>query len=260
MKAVDFFMQARTNDQKKKKWCLIIPTFNEKDNIAQLISRIQSIKDQLALELNLLIVDDASTDGTLEVLKDLMQEQRWIQLIERPALLGIGSAYVDGFSFALSQEIYDYFGEMDADLQHPPETLIPMSREADSGVDVVVASRYIAGGGSKNWALSRRIISKGANFLTKLCVKAPISDCTSGFRLISKRAVEGLLQTQISTKGYAFQIESLYVYRKLGMSFSEVAYYFEERKAGETKLRWKEMVRFAGTALRLGIFGLKVKR
>lgn len=241
-----------------KKLCLVIPTFNERNNITQLISRIQAIRDSLALSLSLLIVDDGSTDGTLDAVKEIMAHSKDVQLLERPRLLGIGSAYIDGFAYGLAQEGYDYFGEMDADLQHPPETLIEMCKVANERVDVIVASRYIEGGGSVKWSMSRRIVSKSANFLTRICVRAPVIDSTSGFRLISKRAIKGLLQTKLSARGYAFQIESLYVYRKLGMTFSEVPYVFEERKSGETKLRWKEMARFAGTAVRLGLFGLNV--
>jgi dolichol-phosphate mannosyltransferase len=181
-------------------------------------------------------------------------------LIERPGLLGLGSAYLDGFSFAFATQESDYFGEMDADLQHPPETLIEMSRVANSGIDVVIASRYIKGGGSVGWSLGRRIVSKSANLLAKICIRAPASDLTSGYRILSARAIAGLLATKMSAKGYAFQIESLYVYRKMKVSFRDVPYLFEERKSGETKLHWKEMAKFAGAALRLGIFGLNVRR
>jgi dolichol-phosphate mannosyltransferase len=243
----------------KKKLCLIIPTYNEKENILELISRIQAFQSKLSLGLNLIVVDDGSNDGTPEIVKQRMANFDNLQLIERPRLLGLGSAYLDGFAFALAIHDSDYFGEIDADLQHPPETLIEMSKAASAGADVVIASRYVKGGGSLGWSLGRRIVSKSANLLAKACIRAPASDLTSGFRIMSARAIGGLLKTKLSTKGYAFQIESLYVYRKMNMTFSEVPYLFEQRKSGETKLRWKEIAKFAGAALKLGIFGLDIK-
>jgi dolichol-phosphate mannosyltransferase len=244
--------------ERSKKLCLIVPTYNEKENIAKLISLVQILADKLPLELRIIVVDDGSSDGTSETVKEIARKYSNLCLIERPSLSGIGSAYLDGFAFALASENSDYFGEMDADLQHPPETLIEMSRLADKGVDVVIASRYREGGGSVGWSLARRIVSKGANFLAKICVRAPVSDMTSGFRILSTRAVKALLQNKLSTKGYAFQIESLYVYKKKNLTFSEVSYFFHERKSGVTKLHWTEMARFAGTALKLGLFGLNV--
>jgi dolichol-phosphate mannosyltransferase len=249
----------RGQDQSRK-LCLVIPTYNEKENIAKLISRVQALRDKLALQLNLVIIDDGSTDGTIEIVKNIMENSDNLRLIERPALLGIGSAYLDGFAFALAEVGSDYLGEMDADLQHPPETLIEMCNVAKQGVDIVIASRYIKGGGSVGWSLARRIVSRSANLLAKICTRTPTSDLTSGFRVMSARAIRGLLETKLSTKGYAFQIESLYVYKKMNMVFSEVPYFFEKRKSGETKLDWKEMAKFAGVAIKLGIFGLDVKK
>ncbi len=261
-------MQALVNDSttrekpslfQRKKLCLVVPTYNEKENIDKILRRLDQIRETLAFGLNVLIVDDNSSDGTADVVRQLMAKYPYVRMLNRPGLLGIGSAYVDGFGLGLREFSSDYFGEMDADLQHPPEVLVEMCKAAsDENADVVIASRYVSGGGSKGWSLSRRIVSKGANILARACIHVPVSDATSGFRVLSSRAIRGLLESKISTKGYAFQIESLYVYRKMGMTFAEVPYVFEERKAGETKLRFKEMLRFASLALRLGIFGMKV--
>jgi dolichol-phosphate mannosyltransferase len=242
-----------------KRLCLVIPTYNEKENIGKILRRLDSIKDSLRFGLDVLVVDDNSSDGTADIVREMMRELPYVKMLNRPGLLGIGSAYLDGFGLGLSELNSDYFGEMDADLQHPPEVLVEMCKTAISeNADVVIASRYVEGGGSKGWSLGRRIVSKGANILARLCIKVPVSDATSGFRVLSVRAIRALLESKISTKGYAFQIESLYVYKKIGMTFAEVPYVFEERKAGETKLRLKEMVRFASVALRLGIFGMNV--
>jgi dolichol-phosphate mannosyltransferase len=247
-------------DDERKKLCLIIPTYNEKENVAQVISRIQVLRDKLPVQLFLIVVDDGSSDGTFQVVQEIMEKSDNLRLIERPHLSGIGSAYVDGFALGLAEDGFDFFGEMDADLQHPPEILTEMSKAAKQGVDVVIASRYVRGGGSVGWSLARRLVSRSANFLARICVRAPVADLTSGFRIISVRAIKGLLETRLSTRGYAFQIESLYVYRKMGLNFSEVPYFFQERKSGETKLRWTEMARFAATALKLGLFGKDVSK
>ena len=242
----------------RKHFCLVIPTYNERENIAKVISRIDNIRSKLAFELSLIVVDDGSTDGTVEYVKNAIDNSEgWIELLERPNLLGIGAAYLDGFTLGRAQLETHYYGEMDADLQHPPETLFDMCEKANSGVDVVIASRYVDGGGSTSWSLSRRIVSRTANILAKLSIRSPVSDSTSGFRILSSRAVLNLLQSKVSSKGYSFQIESLYVYKKAGMTFAEVPYTFEERKSGVTKLNWKEMARFAIVALRVGIFGTR---
>jgi len=134
-----------------------------------------------------------------------------------------------------------------------------MVAKAAEGIDVVVASRYIPGGGATDWSLSRRMVSRGANLLTKVFLRVPVKDATSGFRLISQRAINGMFEYQLSSKGYSFQVESLYAYKKLGMTFAEVPYKFETRRAGETKLNTKEIWRFFKTTVKTGVLGLKKK-
>lgn len=224
-----------------------------------LVDRIEKLRAELPFDLIVVVVDDNSTDGTADRVKELMGMFDNIKLIQRPGLLGLGSAYMDGFAYSISNFNADYVGEMDADLQHPPETLAEMAKKASEGIDVVVASRYIPGGGANDWSLGRRIVSRGANLLTRIFLRVPVRDATSGFRLISQRAIKGMFEYELSSKGYSFQVESLYAYKKLGMSFAEVPYKFETRKAGETKLNTKEMWRFFRTTVKTGIFGLKKK-
>ncbi len=250
--------QQRTRDQRKS-LCLVIPTLNERDNIANLLARMKDLESVLPLDLTVLVVDDNSDDGTAEEVKQSMRRSERVKLIQRPEPAGIGSAYVEGFAYGLGEQKCDYLGEMDADLQHPPEALVKMCETAGTGIDVVIASRYVEGGGSTGWSLSRRLVSRGANFLSRLFVRSPVADTTSGFRILSARAVRGLLEFQMSSKGYAFQVESMYIYKKLAMSFAEVPYVFEERKAGKTKLRVGEMLRFAYVVMKVGIFGVKKK-
>jgi dolichol-phosphate mannosyltransferase len=246
--------------KKKLLLCQIIPTYNEVENIPVLLDRTEAVRNKLEFELKIVIVDDNSTDGTAAKVHEYMQKYDNISLMQRPGLLGLGSAYMDGFAYSIKNFDADYVGEMDADLQHPPETLVEMTKAAaDASTDVVVASRYVAGGGANDWSLGRRIVSRGANLLTRIFLRVPVADATSGFRLLSRKAIDGLFTYKLSSKGYSFQVESLYVYKKLKLSFTEVPYKFEVRRAGETKLNTKEMWRFAKTTIKTGIVGLKKK-
>ncbi|MCL5067493.1 MAG: polyprenol monophosphomannose synthase [Thaumarchaeota archaeon] len=238
--------------------CEVIPTYNEAESIAELISKLEKLRDKIPFELKILVVDDNSSDGTADIVKKSIIEFGNIGILQRPSLAGIGSAYVDGFSKAIEEYQADYLGEIDADLQHPPEVLIRMC-ESSKMKDVVIASRYIEGGGAANWSLGRRIVSRAANFLTKLFLRIPVSDSTSGFRVLSRRAVEALFSYKLSSKGYSFQVESLYAYKKAGLTFEEVPYVFQIRLAGKTKLNWKEVFRFAAITVKTGLFGLRKK-
>ncbi len=239
---------------------LVVPTYNEKENIGQLIERIISLRTLIPSELFIVVVDDNSPDGTADVVKRLMTKYDNIRLIQRGAPNGLGSAYMDGFSYSFDNLGADYVGEMDADFQHPPETIPSMWEASNKGNDVVLASRYIEGGSSRGLSSSRKLVSKGANALTRAFLRIPVKDATTGFRIISARAAKGLFGYAVSAKGYAFQVESLYLYKKLGMSFSEVPFSFETRKSGETKLNFKEIYRFALTTIKTGVFGLKKRK
>ncbi len=244
----------------KRTLCLVIPTFNEIENIRTLVERVQKIRIDLPFNLIVLVVDDNSPDGTSGAVAQLAAQWDNVKLLRRLKPTGLGSAYIDGFKHGLKEFNADYLGEMDADLQHPPELLVEMCKASAAGNDVVLASRYIAGGGAENWGFGRRLVSKGANVLTKIFLSVPVADATSGYRLMSSRIVKGLLQKNVSSKGYAFQVQSLYVYKKLGSSFAEVPYEFGTRKAGKTKLNWKEIIRFAGSVIRTGILGVGNKQ
>jgi dolichol-phosphate mannosyltransferase len=236
---------------------LVVPTFNERENIRILLNRLDKVRLTIPFDLRIVVVDDNSPDGTGTIVKDATSKLEYIHLIERPKPSGLGSAYLEGFAYGLEVLGATYVGEIDADLQHPPELLTEMCRVASSGKDVVIASRYVTGGGSRDWSLGRRFVSKGANLLAKVFLRVPVADATSGYRLISKKFVHSLLSRKVSSKGYAFQVESLYVYKKSGASFAEVPFEFEVRRAGKTKLSSKEIFRFALTVIRTGIFGVK---
>lgn len=235
----------------------MIPTYNEAENIATLIERIEALKNKIPFDLKLVVVDDNSSDGTAEEVKALQRSYENLYLLQRQAPAGIGSAYMDGFSYSIKNFDPDLLGEIDADLQHPPEVLEYLCKVSQSGKDVVIASRYIKGGGTVSWSLHRRIVSKSANLLTRFFLRLPVRDSTSGYRILSRRAVEALSGYKVSSKGYSFQVESLYAYKKSGMTFAEVPFRFENRRAGKTKLNNKEIWLFLKTAIRTGILGLK---
>lgn len=243
--------------ERRKILCQVIPTLNEGDTIALLIEKLEGLENQLPFKLKLVIVDDNSTDGTIDRIKELQAKYDNLSLVQRPAPSGIGSAYLDGFAYSIKNFNPEFLGEIDADLQHPPEVLVEMSKLATRDVDVVIASRYVQGGGAADWTFGRKLVSRGANLLTKIFLRMPVKDSTSGYRILSRRAVDALLGYRVSSKGYSFQVESLYAYKKSGMLFAEVPYNFEIRRSGKTKLNRKEMWTFAKTTIRTGIFGLK---
>jgi dolichol-phosphate mannosyltransferase len=242
----------------KQLLCLVIPTYNESENIETLVERVELMAATLTVNFKAIFVDDNSQDGTAESIKRLQEKYSNLVLIQRPKPTGLGSAYLDAFSFAINKLGANYVGEMDADLQHPPELISSMCNKALlEGKDVILGSRYVPGGGAAGWSFGRRIISRGANGLSKIFLRVPVADSTTGFRIIRAETVKNLFDYKISAKGYAFQVESLYLYKKCGATFAEVPYNFETRRAGKTKLDWKEMVRFAYITMKTGIFGIK---
>jgi dolichol-phosphate mannosyltransferase len=222
------------------KVCVVIPTYNEKENLGTLLDGIRA--SRLEGE-QVLFVDDSSPDGTAELIKEAASREDWIHLLSRSSKKGIGSAYLDGFKEALSTLQPDVIVEMDADLQHPPAVIPSLVKATEAGADVAVASRYVKGGGSRGWGFARRLVSKGANWQTRTFLGLGVKDCTSGFRAYKKRAVQKLLSAKVPTSGFEFQVIALHALKD-GMKMVEVPFIFEVRKAGESKLGIKDIVRF----------------
>jgi dolichol-phosphate mannosyltransferase len=227
----------------KKILCHIVPTYNEGENVQELIDRIERVAPELPFDLKVVFVDDNSTDGTSDIIKQNMLRFAIIKLIQRPKPTGLGSAYLDGFSYALTRFNADYVGEMDADLQHPPSVIPSLVKAVESGADVAIASRYVKGGGSRGWGSIRRLVSKGANWQTRTFLGLGVKDCTSGFRAYRKRAAQKLINSKVPTSGFEFQVIALHALKD-DMKMVEVPYTFEVRKAGESKLGLKDIVRF----------------
>ncbi len=211
---------------------VIIPTYNEKENIEKIIRKVFSLSGNF----HLLIVDDGSPDGTGAIIKGLQQEfGERLNLLERKGKLGLGTAYIAGFKWALQHD-YDYIFEMDADFSHKPDDLERLYEACTHGADVVVGSRYTKGGKVVNWPMDRILISKGGALYTKLITWMPVSDPTAGFVCYSRKVLSTIPLDEVHFIGYAFQIEMKYRAWKLGFKIAEVPITFEDRKEGVSKM------------------------
>lgn len=211
---------------------VIIPTYNEIANISAMIDKVFSLNGGF----DMLVIDDGSPDGTAAVVKQRRQEfpQR-LFLIERTGKLGLGTAYLTGFKWALEHG-YDYIFEMDCDFSHNPDDLERLYAASEAGADVVVGSRYVAGVNVINWPMSRLLMSYFASKYVKIVTAMPVNDATAGFVCYSRRALETIDLDAVQMKGYGFQVEMKYTAWKLGLSIKEVSIVFTERQLGTSKM------------------------
>ncbi|MFP4548576.1 MAG: polyprenol monophosphomannose synthase [Fidelibacterota bacterium] len=209
---------------------VIVPTYNEKKNIQKVINKLATYP------VDILIVDDNSPDGTADIVKKLQSENDHIHLIEREGKLGLGTAYVKGFKWALEKE-YDYILEMDADLSHNPED-VPrlLMRCQQEDTDMTIGSRYCRGVNVVNWPLKRLLLSYGASKYTKFITGMKIYDPTAGFKCFSRKVLEDINLDGIKSSGYSFQIEMNFRAWKKGYRISEVPIIFTERTEGKSKM------------------------
>lgn len=212
---------------------VIIPTYNEKENIAKILSAIFSLQQNF----HVLVVDDGSPDGTAQIVKDLFnQYPNQLFLEERKGKLGLGTAYIHGFKWSL-QNGYEFIFEMDADFSHNPADLIRLYNACkNEGADVAVGSRYVQGGSIENWPLDRHIYSRGGALYTKLITWMPVNDPTAGFVCYTKKVLESINLNAIQFVGYAFQIEMKFTAWKLGFKIKEVPIVFIDRQEGVSKM------------------------
>lgn len=216
-----------------KETLVITPTYNEANNISDLVDKVLNQDENI----DLLIVDDGSPDGTAELVKEKQKnfEDR-LHLIERSGKLGLGTAYVEGFKFGLDRN-YSYICEMDADFSHNPEDLPNLISEVKAGnADVAIGSRYAKGISIINWPLSRLILSYSANLYARFVTGLPIFDTTAGFKCIHRKVLESISVDKIRSNGYAFQIELHFRAWQAGFSLKEVAIIFREREEGVSKM------------------------
>lgn len=211
---------------------VIIPTYNEKDNIANILHAIFSLHQ----DFHVLVVDDGSPDGTAAIVKTLLPAySQQLFLEERSGKLGLGTAYIHGFKWALARG-YAFIFEMDADFSHNPNDLLRLYQACVQGADVAVGSRYVKGGKTENWPWDRSILSYGASVYVRLITRLPVKDATAGFVCYKREVLENINLDRIQFVGYAFQIEMKFTAWKLGFNVVEVPITFVDRKEGVSKM------------------------
>lgn len=230
------------------KVAVIVPTYNESQNIRSIITNILEVFKQSSIDGGLIVVDDASPDGTARIAKEYNSKS--ISVLERPSKMGIGNAYKDGFQLALEKG-FDGVIEMDADLSHNPMYIPEFVQKLDEGLDLVIGSRYVPGGGIPHWPFYRRFISGFTNRTTKFLLGLSPRDITSGFRAYSSNALEKLDLGSVKSDGYAFQVEMVLKCQKANLKISEIPIIFIDRQQGKSKLDREEMWRFFKSVIRL---------
>lgn len=209
---------------------VIVPTYNERDNIEIIADRLR----KAVPDVDLLIVDDGSPDGTGDLADKLAAGDSQVHVMHRRSKAGLGAAYVAGFGWALEHG-YDVAVEMDADGSHAPEQL-PRLLEALKGADLVLGARWVAGGEVVNWPLSRKLLSRGGNTYARLALGLPLHDATGGFRAYRRGVLEGIDVTKVESQGYCFQVDLAWRAWRSGFRVVEVPITFVERERGESKM------------------------
>ena len=210
------------------KTLVIVPTYNERENISGFLDAV------LKHDVEVLVVDDSSPDGTAEVVRSHPEFGKRVHLLEREAKMGLGSAYIAGFKWALARD-YQLIFEMDADFSHDPQDiprLVDMARKHD----LVIGSRYVSGANVVNWPLKRLLLSYFANLYARLLAGTHIHDITGGFKCYRRRVLEAIDLDRISADGYGFQIETNFHAHRKGFSIAEIPIVFTERRAGASKM------------------------
>lgn len=212
---------------------VIIPTYNEKENVENIISAVFLLKT----DFDVLIIDDGSPDGTGAIVKAIQNKYAdKLHLIERKGKLGLGTAYIRGFKWALERD-YKYIYEMDADFSHNPDDLEKLHKAcATDGADLAIGSRYISGVNVVNWPMGRVLISYCASMYVRFITRMQIRDSTAGFKCYSRKVLETIELDKIKFKGYAFQIEMKFTAWKYGFNIVEVPIIFTDRKEGSSKM------------------------
>ena len=232
-----------------KKIFVCIPTYNEKENIKKLVEKIFDLKIE---NLKLVIIDDNSPDGTGKIV-DEMAKKYPIKVIHRKQKLGLGSAYIAGFKYALEKNA-DFVFEMDADFSHDPNDIPKFLKAIEQDYEVILGSRKIKYGEIKNWNFWRHFCSDGAMWFSRLILGLKTKDVTTGFRCYKKEVLKKLNLDNIKSNGYAFQEEMIYLCEKKNFSIKEIPITFVDRKFGKSKLSYKDIIEFFIKIIKLKLF------
>jgi dolichol-phosphate mannosyltransferase len=206
-----------------------LPTYNEAENVVPMVEAILA-----AAPVEVLVIDDGSPDGTGQLADGVAAREPRVHVLHRARKEGLGKAYLAGFAWAL-QRPYELVLEMDADFSHHPRYLAPMLERA-RGADLVLGSRYVAGGGTVNWGLGRRLLSRGGSLYARTILGVPYRDLTGGFKCFHRRVLEGIDISTVECTGYAFQIELTYRAHRRGFRIAEHPIVFEDRRVGRSKM------------------------
>lgn len=226
---------------------VVIPTYNEAENIAPLVENLLA----LDVDLDIVIVDDNSPDGTGDVADKLTEQDSRVQVIHRTGKLGLGTAYTTGFTLALDQG-YDRVITMDADFSHNPRYIPTLIRLTEAN-DLSIGSRYVPGGGVRLWGLHRRALSRGANWLARTMLGLKTHDCTAGFRCYRADVLRTVEPASILADGYSYLIEMLWRVQNAGFQVAETPIVFTDRRQGSSKISKNEIFRAASTVMRLSV-------
>lgn len=233
--------------QRARRTWVVLPTYNEAENLARLVGAIIS----LDLSLNVVVVDDASPDGTGEIAEQLARECAAVRVIRRVGERGLGTAYLAGFRYAMRAGAGAVL-TLDCDFSHDPASIPALIAAFDAETDVVIGSRYVAGGRIERWGVYRKLLSASANRFVRALFHLPVRDCTSGFRLYRKEVLEIIPWQRVSSTGYSFLVETLYwASRQESFSVREVPICFVNRVRGESKMGLPEVFHGAANLLRL---------
>lgn len=217
------------------KLTVVVPTYNEAENLPRLTEALFA----LPLDLSLLIVDDNSPDGSGSLAEELSQQHPGrMSVLHRSGKLGLGTAYIQGFTWALEHGA-QAIAQMDADFSHPPEKLVELASALEE-VDAALGSRYIAGGGvDQRWPLWRKGLSAFGNLYARAILGLPVRDATGGFRMWRRETLLGMPLNRVRSNGYAFQVEMAYLAYRLGFRLREIPFYFADRRWGQSKMSWR---------------------
>lgn len=238
---------------------IVLPTYNERENIAPFLRAVRAATDQLPEPIDVLVVDDNSPDGTAEIARSVGAELGHVQVFVRPSKDGLGSAYRAGFSRVLADG-YDVVISMDADLSHDPAVIPEMLRLIEAGADAVIGSRYVTGGGTTDWPIHRQLLSKWGNSYTRTVMHLTPRDCTSGYRAYRANVLADIDPSSTSAEGYAFLTELVRRLTRRGYSIAETPIVFRDRTKGKSKMSGRIIIESMGLVTKWAVKDLLRRR